>query len=488
MNKIIGRENEQKLLKRALEADTSEFIAIYGRRRIGKTYLISQYFRQFDDALFFHVTGIKDAPYSQQIKQFSVETGSKFYDNAVLQTPENWLAAFEQLTKAINKIPKKQKVILFLDEFPWMATQKSGLLQAVDYYWNRFWWSEGNIKLIICGSSASWIIKNIVNNKGGLHNRITQTIELSPFTLKEAKEYLEYLGVRLSNRQIMQLYMVTGGIPHYLKQVQKGLSANQNIDLLCFHKNGLLLKEFDNLYASLFDGANIHQKLIRIIANHRYGISQVDLFKKCEDITRGGRAVQKLKELEQTGFIISFIPYGHRQRGIYYKVIDEYSLFYLHWIEPMQQTIAKQNLSHRYWESKSTQPSWKIWAGYAFEAVCYKHIGNIEKALHIPKGSEIGTWKYIPRTRTKDGAQIDLLFDRLDDSITICEIKYTNQPFAIDKAYAQQLLKKQSIYQRETRTTKNIFIAMITLSGLKATMYSEELVAGQVILEDFFKE
>jgi len=485
-DQIIVRNAEKKLLKDILNSTRSEFVALWGRRRVGKTYLIKAFFKQAD-CLFFHVTGSNDDPINTQIKRFVTEIGTKFYNGAELKPPKTWEEVLEQLTKAMLTVPKGKKVVLFFDEFPWLATQKSGLLQALDYYWNRFWVDNNRLKLIICGSSASWIIKNIVNNKGGLHNRITQLIELKPLSLNDTKIYLHHFGVTLNNKQILQIYMAMGGIPHYLNSIKKGLSATQNIDQICFRENGILFKEFDNLYSSLFNHHEIYIDLIKIIAKHHYGISQEEIIKQYKKASRGGRIVRRLKDLEESGFVISFIPYKHKQKGIYYRIFDEYTLFHLDWIEPITKTIQKLERREGYWESKSNTAAWKVWCGYAFESICYKHIANIRKALKINLAAEVGSWRYSSKKYTyEEGAQIDLLFDRPDGIINLCEIKYTDLPFVIDKQCRQNLVRKAEIFRRYTKIDKQIFFTFIAANGIKPNLYSEELVANVVTLEDFF--
>ena len=307
---IVDRKREQKILQDVLTSVKSEFVAVYGRRRVGKTYLIKTFFRQ-TDCVFFHVTGSNNEALSTQINHFITEVGNVFYAQTELRRRKTWEEAFESLTKALELVPKDKKIVLFFDELPWMATKRSRLIQALDYYWNRYWVDDSRLKLIICGSSASWIIKNIVNDKGGLHNRITQLIELKPFNLNGTREFLNYKNIKLNDSQILQLYMATGGVPHYLEHIKRGLSAAQNIDLLCFRKDGLLFKEFNNLFSSLFSESEIYIDLVRIIAKHHYGISQAGLFKVLGEKTRGGSMVNRLKDLEDAGFIISFIPYKH---------------------------------------------------------------------------------------------------------------------------------------------------------------------------------
>jgi len=485
---IVGRKREQLLLQNVLTSPKAEFVTIYGRRRVGKTYLIKTFFRP-KDCIFFHVTGSNKDTLKTQVKRFIDEIGNVFYAKAELKYRNTWEEAFSDLTKALELTPKDKKVVLFFDELPWMATKRSRLLQTLDYYWNRYWVDDQRLKLIICGSSASWIIKNIVNNKGGLHNRATQLIELKPFNLKETKEFLNYKGVNLNEAQILQIYMTTGGIPHYLEHIKSGFSATQNIDMLCFSKDGILFKEFHNLFSSLFNKAEIYITLIRIIAKHHYGISQADLFREFDKKVRGGSMTSRLKDLEDTGFIVSFIPYKRIQKGVHYRIFDEYILYYLYWIEPIVNTVQKLDTSENYWVSKANSPSWKSWSGYAFESVCYKHITNIKKALNINMDAEIGNWSFVPKlNKTEEGAQIDLLFDRADGIITLCEMKYTNQQFAIDKEYAKNLLKKIDLFKKKTKTTKQIFIAIISANGLKPTMYSEELVSNVIVLNDLFAE
>ena len=486
--KLIGRLTEQEILQEFYNSKQPEFLAVYGRRRVGKTFLIKQFFKNKKN-IFFNVTGIWQGNMSDQISRFVAEIGHVFYKDAELKEQDSWFSTFDLLVNTINKfVTKQQKIILFFDEFPWMVTHKSKLLSVVEYFWNKYWSIDPRIKLIICGSSASWIIRKIINNKGGLHNRITRKIKLHTFDLTETKTFLAAYGVKLNNKQIVQLYMVTGGIPYYLSAAKKGSSAMQIIQHLAFNENSILFKEFDNLFSSLFEDPAPYVELIRIIANHHYGIAQEELIKTSKYISRGGRAGDKLNELEEAGFIISFTPYAHKKRGIYYRIIDEYTLFYLKWIEPIRKTLQKGSLEIGYWEKIYTSPSWYSWSGYAFESICYKHLSQIRKQLNIETGAIINAWRYIPKKQSKDpGVQIDLLFDRKDDAITLCEIKYSEHPFVIDKQYATILMKKRDVFIEKTKTKKQIFIAMIASHGVKENLYSNNLIDVVVTLNDLFK-
>ena len=483
--KIVGRSEEIKTLNNFLESERPEFLAIYGRRRIGKTYLIRSYFED-QDVIFFNVTGTKDGSLKEQIDHFTKQIGDIFYHGAQLKAGKNWDKTFEILTDAF-KIIQDQKIILFFDEFPWMATKNSRLLQALDYYWNQYWSANPKIKLIICGSSASWIIDKIVNNKGGLHNRLTRNIKLEPFNLKDTKEYISNMGIKLNNEQILTIYMIIGGVPYYLSKLEKGYSAVQNIEKLTFRKKSFLLEEFDNLFSSLFEDHETNIEIIRTIADSRYGIGQEDLLKQMGKALHGKGGLKKLKSLQDSSFIISFKPHLHSKKGIYYKVIDEYTLFYFHFIEPIKNTLLERSLTKGYWDKKYNSAEWSSWSGYAYEAVCYKHLSEISAALDLSPTAIPTTWRYVPRKNSKEqGAQIDLLFDRDDHAITICEIKYTDQSYSISKSYAEKLQKKIDVFQEVTRNKKQLFMAMITSSGMKKSIHSNEMIDNVVILDDLF--
>lgn len=485
--KIVGRLKEQKLLRELVKSKKSEFIAVYGRRRVGKTFLIKNLVDSLS-CVFFHVTGLQKGTAKDQLKEFAKQVGKTFYQSPSIIPQKRWDSAFEDLSEAINGVPKEKTIVLFFDEFPWMATPRSKLLTALELYWNRYWVFDRRIKLIICGSATSWILDNIINNKGGLHNRVTRTIHLKPFSLHETESYLKEHQIRLNHRQILDLYTILGGVPLYWSYVRKGYLAHQCIDELCFQSNGPLVKEFGRLFESLFEDSKPYTDLIRIIAKHRYGIGQSELISTSK-LPDGGGTVKKLHQLEEAGFITSLVPYGHKDRGVYYVIEDEYSLFYLCWIEPNLKSIAKKASNEGFWMAQSNQPAWKIWAGLAFESICYKHIDQIRKALKIDPGSIIGTWRFSPRANgDQEGVQIDLLFDRLDGAITLCEIKCSDNLFAIDKSYSYNLIKKMEVFRKQTRTKKQLFFSMITTMGLKPTMYSEELIANQATLEDLFIE
>ncbi len=322
----------------------------------------------------------------------------------------------------------------------------------LDYFWNRHWSMDGRIKLIICGSSASWIVKKIVNNRAGLYNRVTKCIHLLPFNLHQTKEYLSYKKVRLPKKDIVDLYMVLGGIPFYLSKVKPGYSVVQIIDELGFKKDSFLLSEFANLYNTLFDSDGMHSELARTIAQHRYGISQNELTKNLSPLSTGGTLTKWLNDLELAGFISSYTPFGSKSKGVYYTMDDEYSLFYFKWIEPIKKTLQEKNMRKEYWSFLQKTPTWSSWAGYAFEGICLKHAAHISKALQLSPLALPYTWRYVPQKDSQDeGAQIDLLFDRDDNAITLCEIKYTRQPYLLDKDSVARLIRQVYVFKQKDK-------------------------------------
>lgn len=484
--KFIGRKTEISILQQIYTSNKAEFLALYGRRRVGKTLLIRQFFLNKPGG-FLNITGTKDGSFREQLTHFGEQISKTFYKGIALATPKTWDEAFRLLTVTIEQF-KTKKIILFFDEVPWMATRRSRLLQNLDYYWNQHWTNDPRIKLIICGSSASWIINKVINNRGGLHNRITQQICLKPFNLQETKAYLDSLGVSLKDQQILLLYMITGGVAYYLANIKKGKSAAQIIESLAFSENGLLFNEFNNLFSSLFDNANVYTQLVQAIGKYQYGIGQRKLLQSLGKALMGNGGIKKLEELEEAGFIMSLMSLYHKRQGIYYRLIDEYVLFYLRWIKPLKTSLQKHSLETGSWQSIQQTPAWYSWLGYAFETVCYKHMSAIRKVLSIPPDAIAGSWRYIPRkNEKKDGAQIDLLFDRNDDTITICEIKYTEQPFVLTKEYVLALKRKLKVFKEQTKTKKQLFLAFISANGIKNNFYAEDFITGVVTLEDLFK-
>lgn len=476
MDTLIGRKEEQEQLREVLQSKEASFVAIYGRRRVGKTFLVREFFKQ---ETLIEYAGIHNATYRQQLEGFAEMMTRLSRENLPVAVPGSWIEAFRLLQNYMAPRLTKEKVVLFLDEFPWLHTPRSGFAPAFEHFWNSWGVRQPNLIVIICGSAASWMIRHIVNNKGGLHNRLTKTLQLFPFTLCETEKYLKSRKVTLGRYQILQLYMAMGGIPHYLKEIKPGQSAIQNIDRLCFTRNGLLHTEFDRLYQSLFDGAENHIGVIRALARRISGLTRNEIISVCK-LRSGGGTTDLIEELEQSGFITGYTPFGKSRKDNIYKISDEYSLFYLRFIEP------NANGGSGTWGIIANSPTWRSWSGLAFESVCQKHISAIKMALGIPAVyTQVSAWRWHAKTG-EAGTQIDLLIDRKDDCINVCEMKFSETEFVIQKSYSMELDTKLHVFKERTGTRKQLFLTMITTYGVKANEYKVNLVSNDLTMEILF--
>lgn len=463
-------------MEEALRAKDAGLMAVYGRRRVGKTFLIRNF---FEDRLVFELTGMYKGTLKDQLLQFSRSLQKATGSVLALTPPGSWVEAFHALEQFLDKLPRRKKLVVFLDEFPWLDSRRSGFLSAFEHFWNSWASRQAHLLFVICGSAASWMIHNIVNNKGGLHHRITQKMRLMPFSLAETETYLKSKGCDLDRYQILQLYMVLGGIPQYLNAVKKGDSASQSIDKICFKKNGLLNEEFDNIYNSLFEMADNHIKAVRALAIAQKGLTRRDIIENC-GLSSGGRTTTMLDELEQSGFIKSSKIYDKETKDSIYRIIDEFSLFYLKFMDKADQGT--------HWARISEGASYKIWSGMAFESTCLKHISQIKSGLGISdKLTMESGWRYVPPKASKEnGAQVDLLIDREDHCINICEIKFYAGEFSINKAYAAELQQKIDVFREKTRTKKTLFLTLISTYGVKDNSHAAALVKKNLTMDVLF--
>ena len=473
---IVGRKNEISEMKSMLNDKKAHMLAVIGRRRVGKTFLVRQV---YEKEKAFELTGLNGADLHKQLTNFTLQMNHYFKTKEPFQKQDNWLLAFNQLSIALENKNSKYKPVIFFDELPWIAGKRSGFTEALAHWWNN-WASQKNILVVICGSAASWMIEHVVNAKGGLHNRITKLIRLVPFTLEETKEFFKAKKIKLTNNQIVQIYMSIGGIPHYLEQVKKGKSAVQNIQDMCFSKNGLLKNEFDNLYPSLFDNAENHVKVIKALASKSKGLDRQEILKKTK-MSDGGWFSRLLKELEESGFIESFQPLIKKKKTTLYRLTDEYSLFYINFVEGIK------NNDEGSWVQISQTQKYKIWCGYAFENLCMKHIKEIKNALGISGvQSVIGSHLHRKNNVYEKGFQIDLLIDRKDDVINICEMKFYSDEFKISAEYAKNLRTKQEGLKAVTKTKKLVNIIFVSIYGVFDNEYKTELVDSDLKIEIFF--
>ncbi len=470
---IIGRKKEKEILAAVENDKRSAFIAVYGRRRVGKTFLIRS---EFQGDFSFQLTGIANASLEQQLSNF---------DNAFKKIPakqkaepaKNWLHAFEQLIQFLENTQTEKKII-FLDELPWFDTPNSGFIPALEHFWNSWASGRNDIILIVCGSAASWMISKLINNKGGLHNRVTKRMKINPFSLQECEELLQSKKIVLDRYQLIQMYMVFGGIPFYWNEVTKGLSAAQNIQQICFNENGLLRTEFSNLYSSLFSNANRHIAIVAALAKKAKGLTRDEIIKG-SDLPDGGSLTRLLTELEESGFIRKYIPFGKKNRNSLYQLTDFYTLFFLRFMN------ANRQFDENSWLNMIDSPAHRAWSGYAFEQVCLYHTSQIKAALGVA-AVETNTSSWRSSTMEK-GAQVDLIIDRRDQVINLCEMKFSINKFTIDKKYDTELRNKIAAFKKESGTRKSVFLTLITTFGLQQNNYAAGLVQNDITMDALFE-
>ena len=474
---IIGREDEIKILERLLQSGEPELLAIYGRRRVGKTFLVKTYYKQH---IAFSCSGQYNGKTREQLINFTDQLNIWFPKNKSDIAATTWQEAFSRLKECIETVKHKRKKVFFFDELPWLDNHKSGFLSSFSYFWNMYALQRPDILVVICGSAASWIIDKVVNNKGGLHNRITQRIRLLPFTLKETEEHLQRRNINFDHYQLLQLYMVMGGVPAYLNAVVRGKSAAQNIENICFSKDGILTNEFNNLYAALFNSPEKHAQVIQALAKKNKGLTRAEILKTGKFLTGGG-ITTVLNELAESGFIEKTYPFAKKEKESLYRLTDEFSLFYFKFMYGQKGNEKGQ------WLAKQGTPGYMGWCGYAFENICLKHIVQIKKALQIGGVQSTASSWYKAGSNKENGAQIDLLIDRADQCINICEMKFSAKPFTIDKKYAAELQNKLLVFRERTDTRKVLLLTLITTYGLSDNRYRQQLTPAEITMESLFE-
>lgn len=472
---IIGREKEQRELLGLLEKEESQFCAVYGRRRVGKTYLIRE---TFNYQFCFQHTGVAKGTLRQQLTAFRNSLVASGKANCSI--PQNWIEAFELLKQLINDAPAGKKV-LFIDELPWMDTPKGNLIGALENFWNG--WAtarrEKDIVLIVCGSATSWISNKLLKDKGGLRGRLTNRIKLVPFTLHECEQFAKGANLALGRKDVLELYMILGGIPYYWSFLKKGLSVAQNIDQLFFTETAQLRDEFEALYSILFRRPENYLKVIESLSNRKKsGMTREDLLRESK-LSDGGTFSTILEELEECGFIRRFASADTAETNALYQLIDNYTLF--HYL-----CITKNAYSdEHYWSNTFTSTSHNTWKGHAFERVCLQHVPQIKAALGI-SGIQTNVCSWNARGTDKQrGAQIDLVMQRADGFTDICEMKYSASTFTIDKDYAKDLQNKLDAYQELSKDNRTLHLVMITTYGVAHNCYYN-MVQKEITMDDLF--
>jgi hypothetical protein len=467
--KILGRHEEQDALQQYVDSNKPEFVAVYGRRRVGKTFLIKEFFSQ---SFTFYITGLANADKEEQMENFNATLN--FYGKMPYPLTKSWMESFRQLIHLLEHSTKKGKKVIFIDELPWFDTPRSGFITALEFFWNSWASSRSDILLIACGSATSWMINKLIKNHGGLHNRVTRRMLVAPFTLGECEEFFRNRKIVLDKRSIVECYMIFGGIPFYLDMMEKGFSLAQSVDKLCFSENGALRDEFTSLYASLFKQSGNHIKVVKTLGKKAKGMTR-DVIIQASQL-QGGGLTGILEELEQCGFIRKYQSFEKKTKYPVYQLIDFYTLFYLRFIH-------SSAAGKYFWASMTDNARHRAWSGYAFELACLMHEKQIKQKLGISGIlTHVFSWRSL---KTSPGAQIDLIIDRNDRVINICEIKYANDEYIIDKKYAEILRNKKEVFMQETKTRKAVHFTLITPYGVKRNEYYG-WIQSEVKMTDLF--
>ncbi len=478
---IIGREKEIAEIEELYESRNAELLAVYGRRRVGKTFLIKQ---TLQDRFTFYHAGL--SPLDDENHKTSTKDQIQAFYYSMLRagldegkSPESWLEAFYMLETLLEELDNGKRQVLFIDELPWMDTPKSGFLKAFESFWNG--WANGrNILMVICGSATSWMLNNIINSHGGLYNRVTREIHLSPFTLKEAGEFLKSKDIMLSDYDVAEAYMILGGIPYYLNYFSKGISLAQNIDQLLFAKRAKLGNEFYRLFQSLFAKPEEYKNVIRKLSENKQGLSRTELAKAIGK-TSGGAFSEMLNTLESSEFITHYIPLGNNNNECLYKLTDPFCRFYLRFVE------GNTSGDHNFWYNSRNLGSVNAWRGLSFEDLCFSHIDQIKDALKIGGVLSHESAMLLRGNSEQSGSQMDMVIKRNDHIINLCEIKFTLKPFEIDNEYAEKLQERiDNVRELINDPNAEIHLTFITSNGVKKNQYSG-MVQKEVRLADMMR-
>jgi len=478
---MIGRKKEIQELNERYDSGNAEFIAIYGRRRVGKTYLIDETLK---DRITFRHAGL--SPIDEKNHKNSLKEQLKYFYLSLqlhgmkkTKCPTSWLEAFFMLDSHLKSIDNGTRQVVFLDELPWMDTPRSGFITALEAFWNGWACHRNNMMLIVCGSATSWMTDKLINNHGGLYGRLTCQIKLSPFTLSECEEFFHDKGILFSRYDIVQSYMTVGGIPYYLGYMKKGLSFAQNIDQLFFAEDAKLHDEFDRLFASVFPSPEQMKSIVQLLGTRHWGFTRQEILQRTgmEDC---GASTKLLSALVASDFIESYIPFGNGKRKTHYKLIDPFCLFYMKFVQ------GRTEIDPEFWIHNITSPSINSWRGFAFEEVCFNHIHQIKKALNILGVSSTQSSWTVKGDDETEGTQIDLLIKRKDNIVNLCEMKFYNENFTVNKAYYMKLVHRQNTLAKQLPKKSVIHNVLVTTEGLNYNEYSNAF-QNVVVLDDLFE-
>lgn len=479
---LIGREKEVQELERLYRTDKSEFVAVYGRRRVGKTYLINQV---FSDRIVFRHTGITPVDINSRIEKSPMKVQLKAFFRSLNEQggdfrkiPHDWYEAFLMLKELLEKKKNGKKRVVFLDELSFMDTRKSEFIPALSDFYNNYVSRQSDILLIVCGSATSYILNNLVNNHAGLYDRLTYQMKISPFKLKDTELLLLHNGWKLPRLEITKAYMIFGGIPFYLDYLNPDYSLARNIDNLIFRKEGSLRNEFSRLFSSTFTNAELTEKIVRSLFKKRIGLTKDELLKSLgkSDSPAFRNAVLAL---EESDFVLKYIPFGGKKKDERIKLIDPFCLFYLRFVD--RNSAFNESF---YSDNQFSQPVLSA-QGYGFEDVCFNHIPEIKKALGI-SGVQCEVGPYFQKDTDNNKAyQIDMVIVRKDNVVDLCEAKFSLSEFELNLKGNQRLAEKISHLNELLPKRYIVQAVLLTTFGLKNSQYSSTF-QSVITLDDLF--
>ncbi len=459
-----------------MRSDRSEFVIVCGRRRIGKTFLVDRF---FDGKFDFKYVGGRNLRTREQLQNFA--KALKKYSKKELLKFKTWWEAFDALEEYLESLPDDRRKVIFIDEMPWMDTKRSNFVSALENFWNGWAASQYNIVLIATGSATSWMSDKLIKNRGGLYNRITRRLYLAPFNLHETEEYLQCRNTSWDRYEILQCYMLTGGVPFYLDMIEPRDSMAQNIDRLCFAEGASLRGEFEELYHAVFTNAETYIDVVRLLGQHRHGLTMSEI-RKALKMKSGAVLSRLVNNLEKCNFIGKRAVFG-RKSEVVYRLIDFYTLFYFKFIE------NDNSLDNMWWTHNLNRSSITAWQGLTFETICLEHHKQIKKALGISgMATEVSTWRCeADKEKGLSGAQIDMIIERADRLIHLCEIKFSQKPYNITADYEKHLRERMYIFDMKTKNKKPLVHTFVTTFGLGEGKH-HSIVHSEVTMDDLFKE
>lgn len=470
---IIGREEELATISRLYTSERSEFLALYGRRRVGKSFLIEE---AMENKFTFMTVGLfikVDKDDAEKVESYRQQQLRHFYSSLLEYglpeegnpAPTNWLDAMNLLKKLLLSKRSRRKVV-FIDELPWLAgPQSSELVSELGFFWNQWARKRKDILLIVCGSATSWMIDNVIREYEGLYGRVTETIALKPFTLAECERYWEKRGFHLSRYEVALTYMVIGGVPYYMDSFRPDRTMADNINTIYFNKDKAR-QEFKDVYAGLYSSSEVYINVIRQLGKRFYGMSRTELLEAL-DKKGGGNFSDVLENLIDSGIIRSYTLYGSPRKQTVYQLMDFFTLFYLRFCE---------NTDFTSWRSVQRSKPFYSWAGNSFELLVVEHIQQLADALRIKEYATPFSWS--GDTPDGDEAQIDLVIPATAERADyICEMKFSEGKYILKEEDADDItrhieaLKNSSIH----KLSHSIYVVLVTSFGVTESKHRSHL-------------